>query len=152
MVDTNYMVSALLRMLIKELSEPFLDEEKRQLYIIDFKNCFSETLSKLSEEEISEVKNYMDFLLQHTMDSKELLTVLSTGLSENSDDQEVSKRNDFVHHVLSDKQRDINDVIEIFDLTIFVTILGMEELNKYLPTSSSETERKLTNTKENIGE
>ena len=57
MVDTNYMVAALLRMLIKELSEPFLDEEKRQLYIIDFKNCFSETLSKLSEEEISKVNN-----------------------------------------------------------------------------------------------
>lgn len=152
MIDANYMVAALLRMLIKELSEPFLDEEKKELYIIDFRNCFSETVSKLSEKEISEVKNYMEFLLQHTMDSKELLTVLSSDLNSDSDDQEIEKRNDFVHHVLSDKQRYISDVIEMFDLTILVTELGMEELNKYLPTSPSEDEKKLINGKENIGE
>lgn len=157
MIQANYMVAALLRMLIKELSEPFCDEEKRKLYIEDFQNTFDEAVSKYEAEDLEAVKEYMDYLIEHTNESKKFLNFLNANASEEEKDaeevEEEQIREKFVFHVLSDVQSQIGSLIEKMDLTLEVINLGIDELKKYLPSEpSTNEEKKLMVEKENVSE
>ena len=158
MIDANYMIAALLRMLIVELSEPFCDSEKRKLYIEDFRNCFSITVSELNSKDMEDINTYMEFLIQHANDTKQLLTNLGGNISdyevaEDNEDENINKRNRFIHHALADQQSQIADLLEMMDLTIEVVNLGIDELKKYLPAKTSDKEeKKLKNTIENVSE
>ena len=153
MFDANFMIAAFGRTLIKQLSDPLASEEKRNLYIEDFKDCIKSYGEKTSEENLEElqsIKDYMECLIQYANDSKQLLTILNGIESENENDQ---KRNKFISHLLADKKTQIGEMMEMMDITLEVVNLGMEELEKYLPsTPNTEDQKKLQNLNKNISE
>ncbi len=132
-MDGNYLIPSLLRWVIKELNCPWQSEEMRQFVILDFKERLNEAAKDLSLEEKQNLHTYMESLIGHIENAKEVLTTMKVDISDDSK-RELTDEEKFIRHVLCDQQEKIGSFMEMLKVALKVVKMGKEEVEKLLPT------------------